>query len=439
MQKSFQHRPIPFIILTLLVIFSTIACQPNRAELEIAQFAETITAIPPAPSIEAEIETELDQATPAIVPSPTQTESPTATPEPTFTPTPAYPQYQGSSPIDPNLIGIQVHPFGEDQALMFQQLDELGVGWVKIQISWKLFEPAPGRLDEFWFGETDRFIDAAHAQGLNVMVGIAKAPEWSRPTTTEDGPPSDFAEFTRFTELVANRYSGKVQAYELWNEPNLRREWNGFDMNGASLVQLVAAGADGIRRVDPSVVLISGAPAPTGINDGVSAIDDRVYFEQMLAAGIALHVDGIGYHPYGASNPVWATMGNTAEYAVSHNDHPSFFFSHTTEDYQRLMMQYGVDLPLWGTEFGWGSYEMLGKPAPAGAEFMNQLSEWEQAIHIIGAFEYTQNNESVGPLILWNLNFGPLLGADFPETGYAILRPDGSKRPAYLAIQHLPK
>ncbi len=436
MQKSFHPNTLKHILLSVFISCGLIACQPAEIEPE-NTLAEKLTAIPPAPTADPTqlppTQTAVPEPTVAATPSPTNT----ATPSPT--PTPAYPAYTGSTPINAALIGIQVHPFGEDQELMLSQLEELGVGWVKIQISWKLFEPSPGRLDEFWFGETDRFINAAHAQGLNVLVGIAKAPEWSRPTTTEDGPPTDFAEFARFSELIANRYKGKVQAYELWNEPNLRREWNGFDMNGAELTRLTAAGAAGIRRADPAVILISGAPAPTGINDGISAIDDRVYFEQMLAAGIAQHVDAIGYHPYGASNPVWATMGTTADYAVSHNDHPSFFFSHTTDDYTALLEKYGVDLQLWGTEFGWGSFERLGKSAPAGAEFMDQLTEWEQAIHVIDAYVYTQENETVGPLILWNLNFGPLLGADFAETGYSILRPDGSKRPAYLALQHLPK
>ena len=70
---------------------------------------------------------------------------------------------------------------------------------------------------------------------------------------------------------------------------------------------------------------------------------------------------------------------------------------------------------------------------------MSQLSEWDQAIHIMDAYSMAAESDQIGPLILWNLNFGPLLGPDFAETGYAILRPDGSKRPAYFALQAIPK
>lgn len=334
---------------------------------------------------------------------------------------------------------MQVHPYGEDQTAILNQLEELDVGWVKIQVSWKLFQPGPDRLDEFWFSEAEKLIQGAHERNIQVLVGVAKAPEWSRPTTEEDGPPTDFARFTEFTTLLAQRWDGKVAAWELWNESNLRREWNGAPLNGAEFTRLVAAGAAGIRAVDPNAILISGAPAPTGINDGVSAVDDRVYFEQMLAAGIAQYVDGIGYHPYSAANPVWAEIGNTADHAVSHNDHPSFFFRHTTQDYLALMGKYGVEKQLWGTEFGWGTYENLGRAAPAGVEYMDQINEWQQAENVIDVYIFANDTAEIGPMFVWNLNFGPLLGPDFTESGYGLLRPDGSQRPVWYAIQNMPK
>jgi hypothetical protein len=45
----------------------------------------------------------------------------------------------------------------------------------------------------------------------------------------------------------------------------------------------------------------------------------------------------------------------------------------------------------------------------------------------------------VGPMMLWNLNFAPWIGADFSESGYSLLRPDGSPRPVYWALAALPK
>jgi hypothetical protein len=94
---------------------------------------------------------------------------------------------------------------------------------------------------------------------------------------------------------------------------------------------------------------------------------------------------------------------------------------------------------LWLTEFGWGSFDGFGAPPPAGAEFMSHVSEWEQAQYTLAAYEMAHNWDGVGPLFLWNLNFAPTLGPKRSESGYSVLRPDGSPRPVYYALQTIPK
>ena len=272
---------------------------------------------------------------------------------------------------------------------------------------------------------------------FEVMLSVAKAPEWSRPTSEMDGPPLDPNNFTLFMALLATRYQGRVAAYELWNETNLQREWNGVSLSGADLVTLIAAGATAVRAVDPQAILISGAPAPTGINDGVSAIDDRVYFQQMVTAGVADWVDGFGIHPYGWVNPPASRFGEPAPHTQSHNDHPSFFMADTVADYTQVLQNAGIDptqQQLWATEFGWGSVDQFGVPPVAGAEFMTQVDEWAQAIYTADAFAYGQAHSAMGPMILWNLNFAPTFGTAFSESAYSVIRPDGSLRPVYKTL-----
>jgi hypothetical protein len=328
----------------------------------------------------------------------------------------------------------------EDQNLIISHLSTLGVGWVKVQVSWKIYEPEPGRYDEYRFGELDRLVAAATANNMDVLLGVAKAPEWSRPTSEMDGPPSDVAHFQSFMRTIATRYKGQVAAYELWNEPNLQREWNGAPLSAAALVDLIRAGAAGVRAADPDAILISAAPATTGINDGLSAIDDRVYLQQMIASGVAGVVDAIGAHPYGWANPPDSSAAAPDPVAPSHNNHPSFFFADTLRDYRSILDEAGYeDRPIWVTEFGWGSYEGLGvEPAP-GVEYMAAVSEEQQAIYTIRAFEMANNWDGVGPLILWNLNFAPTFGQEFVESAYSLLRPNGSPRPVYHFLSSVDK
>lgn len=403
----------------------------------------TATAVPTATAADETVYLPITNnpitATLPITNTPTTNIPPTSTPIPA-TPTPEYPPYTGP-PLNRDDIGIQLHLHDEDIRVLLRHLQALDVGWVKVQVSWKVHQPEPNRYDDFLFNELDRLVDGANGNNIKVLLSVSKAPEWSRPTTELDGPPSDYAHFEQFMATLASRYQGQVAAYELWNEPNLQREWNGTPLSAADLVELIRRGAAGVRAADPNALIISAAPATTGINDGITAIDDRVYMRQMLEAGVAAVVDGIGVHPYGWANPPDNSASNPGP-APSHNNHPSFFFSDTLHDYRALLEAHGAaDKPLWVTEFGWGSFQGffddLSTPAapPAGAEFMANVSEWQQALYIMRAYELAHGWDWVGPLFLWNLNFGETLGSDYSESGYSLLRADGSRRPAYRALE----
>ncbi|NHZ72286.1 MAG: hypothetical protein GWP17_04270, partial [Aquificales bacterium] len=86
--------------------------------------AITVTAVPPT------------KVTPALEP----TRQPTNTP--TLTPTPAYPLYNGP-PLNRNDMGIQLHIQQIDLMPLMDQAQALDVGWVKTQVSWKLYQPYP--------------------------------------------------------------------------------------------------------------------------------------------------------------------------------------------------------------------------------------------------------------------------------------------------------
>ncbi|MBK7895209.1 MAG: cellulase family glycosylhydrolase [Anaerolineaceae bacterium] len=423
-------------IIFVVLVLGLIACgEGDVAETAVPLPTSLPTAAPESLPTAAVFVGETAVAPTAV--APTATATPTQIP--TLTPTPTHPNYSGPT-LNRSDIGVQVYLHRVNVPALVAQLNELGVGWVKAQVSWKLFQPYPDQLSEERFADLDALVAQANASGIRVLLGVAKAPEWSRPITEQDGPPGDYALYRDFMQLLARRYAGQVAAYELWNEPNLQREWYGTPLDAADLVALIHAGAEGVRAGDPAALVISGAPAVTGINDGIVAIDDRVYFRGMLAAGVAEVVDGFGVHPYGWANPPEATFANPDLTVPSHNNHPSFFFQDTLVDYGRLLTEFGVaEKPMWVTEFGWGSFETFSQPPPPGAEFMNNVTEWQQAVYTQNAYALAHEMAQVGPLILWNLNFAPWLGAAFSESGYSLLRPDGSPRPAYFALAALPK
>jgi hypothetical protein len=94
---------------------------------------------------------------------------------------------------------------------------------------------------------------------------------------------------------------------------------------------------------------------------------------------------------------------------------------------------------MWLTEFGWASTE---QPAP-GFEYAAQNSEQEQADYIAKAFRMGRDNYPwMGPMLLFQLNFGLPNVAPEPtdeRIAWGILRRDGTKRPAYFAVQQYAK
>ena len=319
----------------------------------------------------------------------------------------------------------------------------LGVGWVKQQVEWHTIEHGPDDLD--W--ETlDYAVDACQSFGFKLLLSVTHAPDWTRAVELESGPPADYAEFGRFMGQLATRYQGRVAAYELWNEPNLAREWRGDRLDPARFVVLVAEGASGVRAADPDALVISGAPAVTGINDGVEALDDRVFLRGMVEAGVAQWVDGIGVHPYGFANPPDESWQDSAHVASSHNDHPSFFFRDTLEDYRAIMLAYGdTTHQVWATEFGWPSIEGMEPEVSAdgtrpvvdttGWEYAREVSEAQQADYIVRAYRMGDERSWVGPMFLWNLNLATTWGPSDDVSAYSLLHPDRTYRPAYIALR----
>jgi len=377
-----------------------------------------------------------DKSQPEASPSRRMTPEETRTVAPTSEPGTA--EAEAPTPLPPPVYkphyGVQIHVApGWDPYQIMASAQGLGVGWVKQQVQWHTIEHGP---NDFEWEQLDEIVTAADTLGLRLLLGITRAPDWTRTAELESGPPADYSEFGRFMEQLARRYRGRVDAFELWNEPNLAREWRGDTLDPSRYVALVAEGAAGARRGDPDASIISAAPAVTGINDGVTAIGDRPFLRGMIEAGVARHVDAIGVHPYGYGNPPDETLADDDHVASSHNDHPTFFFRDTLEDYRQILIENDLDhLQLWVTEFGWPSAEGIGEMDLTGWEYGREVSESDQAKYVVRAFEMGDERPWVGPMFLWNLNLAVIWGPGNSFSAYSLLRPDGSPRPAYVALR----
>jgi|GEM_PF-205060 len=413
------------------------------------------TATTPAPAIEdapAEATTEATaEETPEETPEAT-TEQPQeeATPEATTEAAAAESAPEATEPIgsDQAAPGIVVFIQGQDVDALVSQVVQLGVDWVKLTINWRDVELVEGTLA---LDNYDAAIDAFSQAGLNVLVQLTGAPDWARPTATdfvlssrEYGPPDDVADFGEFAGEIAARYAQQVAAYEIWEEPNLRRNWispSTTDRNTARMAEtpytdLFQAAVTAIREANPAAQVVTAGLAPTGLNDRVNAIDDRLFLRDMLASGAGQLADGIGVHPDGFANPPDARSPEQAPGVDTHFDSPRFFFLDTLSDYREIATQAGVTLPLWVTRFGWGT--SAGNDLVQPDEFSIYLtynSPEEQAIYTSRAFELADELGYVGPMILTNLNGCQVNRAE--ACYYSLVDSTNSARPAFTALTDL--
>ncbi len=360
----------------------------------------------------------------------------TPAPEPTKA---APPPTRGGNFNGQNLFnyGIQLDWTNKDRDAELNQVQGMGFNWVKIQVRWCDMEGSKGNAD---LGSTDDFVGKAAARGIKVVFSVVCAPAWSRSDggAGGSGPPDNMNDAADFMAGLAARYCGKgLGAIEVWNEHNLLTEWHGKPLSAPLYMDMLKAAYPRIKAACPAIIVVSGAPTPTGWNDGVVAIDDAVFLEQMYQNGLKDFSDAVGAHPSGFNVPALCNIMDTAcnrpeasFRAPYEGRHHSWGFLGTMLTYHNIMVKYGDGAKqVWPTEFGWPTHtggSCGGGPChPAGADNSpEQAAQW-----YVEAYQWSKQQKWVGVMIAWQL--------DFDRGELDAFRIAG--KPAYDALAGMPK
>lgn len=334
--------------------------------------------------------------------------------------------------------GIQVAAHGDTQANI-QHIKTLGLNWVKFQMPWYHIEPL--RYEYHW-DLWDHVIESYAENDIKIMLSITKAPYWANSDETitfgSKRFPLDPADYADFVMSVAYRYEGKIQAIELWNEPNLWIEVGGAEhIDPAKYVNLLQITYPQLKEFAPEIMIISAGLSPGGDRPTL-AMDDVDYLEQMYQLGGQGYFDALGAHPFGFNCPAladWRTVtpeeaGAPPESGLFTNRHQSWCFQGTLEAYREIMVAHGdASKPIIITEFGWA---VASNPHP-GYEYARDNTPQEQAQWIVEAYDWASMQPWLGPMILWNLDYVQVA----PDTEQAQFSIVG--RQAYEAIYRMRK
>jgi polysaccharide biosynthesis protein PslG len=342
--------------------------------------------------------------------------------------------FAGSAVINPPFTPLtySIHTFWWwDDGVVGTQLDWvehlLGFTHVKHTFAWRNLEVRPGEWD---FSQSDRIVDEVEARGIQLIARLGQVPDWATDSEivnenseTHDSPPNDLEAWANFCRTVAERYKGRIAAYQIWNEPNLAREWGFNEPNAAEYVEVLRTCSEAIRTVDSEAILISAGLSPTGNYDAIAHPDD-VYLDAMYQAEFQQYVDVVGVHTPGFAPPSYgpddAERDGRGRWASFRRieDLRKIMVQHNDSARQMAIMEFG-----WTTDQRNSDYEWFA------------VTEEEQAQYIVEAYQYAAEHWRpwVGLMSLIYLH-NPQWTENDEEWWWSLTAPNGYVRPAFYAI-----
>ncbi|MGC5011979.1 helix-turn-helix domain-containing protein [Streptosporangium sp. DT93] len=166
---------------------------------------------------------------------------------------------------------------------------------------WAEIQPERGTFD---WSVLDRHVGGAEKAGLPVLFVVGGTPPWASPAGplapypdgTRAAPPDDLNDWDVFLSALVKRYTGRIQAYELWVLGNDRRFYAG---SMETLVEMTRRAAGIIRAADPEATLVCPGMGQLWTAEG------RRAFQRFAALGGYGHCDvaGIKLHQRTPSDP----------------------------------------------------------------------------------------------------------------------------------------
>jgi hypothetical protein len=331
--------------------------------------------------------------------------------------------------------GMSVFIFNEPTTSRrdLQKVYDVGFPWVKVLFRWSDIEHAhKGAYD---WTEADRIVREVRSvgNGMQILARLDFQPWWARADGARNGPPDDVQDFADFVYAFVGRYSkgssiGRVHAVQIWNEPNLTREWGEQPItreSAAEYVRLLSAAYRAAKEAGPTISVVSAGLAFTGVDDPACCQPDTRYLEWMYEAGLSGNYDALGVNANFLCPCVEAAPGSVPGF-----EHPSFYLRHA-ERLREIQVAHGdADRQVWLTEFGWSTSGLPGATPDEAERVKGEL--------LTRGLLYAREHWDpwIGMMAVWTMaNPSWRLGTDQPwddeQNTWAVTNRDGSNRSSY--------
>jgi polysaccharide biosynthesis protein PslG len=283
-----------------------------------------------------------------------------------------------------------------------------GARWLRVDINWAQIQQ--GGASSYNWTNIDAVVNGARSRGMNILGTIVYTPSWAGATPTTAPAPATYAAFAK---TAAAHYSALgVNAFEIWNEPNISASWT--SPSPAAYTAILKAAYPAIKSADPGATVITAglSPSPT---DGTnySPVD---FLSGIYAAGGQGSFDAVGAHPYCSPDYPGDTDSWSAWYQMYG----------TPTSMRSLMIAHGDSAKkIWATEYG------APTAGPAGPGIVTQAV---QAAMVTRAYQVWSTYSWGGPLFMYQ---GRDQGTDTStdQNFYGFINNDFTPKPSYLAYQ----
>jgi len=245
-----------------------------------------------------------------------------------------------------SLFGINtaLDPAQPDVDAHLRAMQELGIKWGRQDFNWRRIEKKAGEYD---WQAPDRLVEKALAHGIQLVGCLAYEPAFHNPTTDAgvDG-------YARFAEVAAARYAGRLDYWQIWNEPNNSASWDG---SAADYARLLTRAGIAIHSANREARVV-------GLN---MAFCDVLWARQVLRQVPVSALDIVAFHPYRPPNAPeepfdWWTLDQyvktwNAGHLPTNYALVNMTFLEQTAELVKVMDELGRRKPSWITEVCWNS------------------------------------------------------------------------------------
>jgi hypothetical protein len=283
----------------------------------------------------------------------------------------------------------------------YEQLTDTGSKWARHFLFWDSIDEAGLRGYDAIIAEQDR-------RGVKTLLTVTGLP----PVGSAPNP----EQYADFVGRLAARNKGRLEAIEIWNEADDRVFWpNGPQVD--QYVALLQSAYTAIKAVDPSIKVVF---SPTvGNNYG--------FVEQAYAAGAKGFFDVMAAH----TDTACLTAAPSSFYRENGRIGRFTFLGY--REIRAAMLANGDDKPIWLTEIGWSAAQHSCEIGTFAGQKPAGVTEEQQANFMLEAFHCLKEDPYV-QVAMW-FNSRDLSSDGKMENMYGLIRSDGTRRPAYGALQ----